>query len=222
MPETNSSVIWSAFHIARAPMYCCLATAASIRAMSRRSPSTDTSSIGREQVTELGSTAPVASTPAASPAMVPSTRIGNTLLVPVETGTSGTDSCADATARLVPSPPRVTMQAAPLSVIALAARIESRSRPTIGTSRLSNSIAPACSEAAALARPAESGMAITLPTPAANSPASMRSTIFTFSSSGTNRPLATSRLMSLPAAGFTIRPTVGTGPFIRWGARASG
>ncbi len=54
---------------------------------------------------------PVATSPAASPAKVPSTMRGKTLLVPVETGTSGTSPQPLATARLVPSPPSVMIAA---------------------------------------------------------------------------------------------------------------
>ena len=64
---------------------------------------------------------PVAITPAARPAMVPSVMLGNTLLVPVEMGTSGTSPHSLATARFVPSPPSVTMHSTSALRISLAA-----------------------------------------------------------------------------------------------------
>ena len=61
------------------------------------------------------------------PASVPSTITGKTLLVPVEIATSGIWLVAAATARLVPSPPRVMRQPTPISVIIVAARMVSPS-----------------------------------------------------------------------------------------------
>ena len=60
---------------------------------------------------------PLATTPAARPARVPSIMVGKTLLVPVEMGTRGIRPQLFATARLVPSPPRVTRQSTPISSI---------------------------------------------------------------------------------------------------------
>ena len=57
-----------------------------------------------------------------------------------------------------------------------------------------------------------SGIITTRSTGAPASPASTRRSTFTFSWFGTNRPWATSRLMSLPAAGFAMIPTNDTRP----------
>ena len=69
----------------------------------------------------LTETCPVASLPAAIPAKVPSVILGNTLLVPVEIGSIGTDPQPFATTRLVPSPPSVTIQPTFKSFIIFAA-----------------------------------------------------------------------------------------------------
>ena len=69
---------------------------------------------------------PQALTAAAMPAMVPSTIKGKTLLVPVDMGRRGVSPHFLATARLVPSPPRVTMHPAPISWRSSAARVLSR------------------------------------------------------------------------------------------------
>ncbi len=71
-------------------------------------------------------TAPVASMPAAAPASVGSTSSGKTLFVPVEIGITGTDGHPRATARFVPSPPSTMTAAHPISPIARAAAIVSR------------------------------------------------------------------------------------------------
>ena len=47
------------------------------------------------------------------PAMVGSTKVGNTLLVPVERGINVTSGAWRAMARLVPSPPKETMWSTP-------------------------------------------------------------------------------------------------------------
>jgi len=60
---------------------------------------------------------------------------GKTLFVPVEMGSRGTSPHVFATARFVPSPPSVTMHAAPRSFKALAARVESSWVPSSGISR---------------------------------------------------------------------------------------
>ena len=57
------------------------------------------------------------------------------MLVPVEMGSSGTSLPLPLnTARLVPSPPRVTMHATPASTMAAAARVESWGSPVTGIS----------------------------------------------------------------------------------------
>ena len=69
----------------------------------------------------------MATKPAAMPARVPSVIAGKTLLVPVEMGTKGMVELPQATARLVPSPPRVMRQRTPKSFIRAAARMVSPS-----------------------------------------------------------------------------------------------
>jgi hypothetical protein len=77
--------------------------------------------------------APAATRPAATPALVASTITGNTLLVPVDSGNSGTSGHTPAIARLVPSPPSETMTPHPASRAARAAACVSAAecvRPT--------------------------------------------------------------------------------------------
>ena len=179
--ERNSSETAARSHSARAPMNSCALTATSTNAISRTAPSTRTSSMGDCGATATASTAPDATTPAAMPATVPSTICGNTLFVPVDIGINGT--CPDplATARLVPSPPKVTMQPAPISRIASAARVESSSLDVMRMS--TNAASTVCPPPSILARarPSMSGMKTTCRTPADSSPASTLRRMLTFS-----------------------------------------
>ena len=102
-------------------------SATSTRARSRYSPSTYTANVLLSTVTHSAIRLPSATSPAASPARVPSVIAGNTLLVPVEMGTRGMVQQPRATARLVPSPPKVTRQLMPNSAIRAAARTVSPS-----------------------------------------------------------------------------------------------
>ena len=182
--------------------------ATSTSAMSRSSPSTSTSSRLLRAVAVSDGTSPRAISPAANPANVPSVITGNTLFVPVETGTSGTSPHPFATTRFVPSPPSVMMQPTPSSDMRLAARTESRSALKTGISTKVNSRPKCPLSSAPLPSIAMSGIITTCSTPTASSPARMRFRMLTFSWFGTNLPCATSRRMSLPAAGFAIMPTV--------------
>ena len=71
----------------------------------------------------------------------------------------------------------------------------------------SRSMARFLSSVARRTRPELSAMAKTRVTPTDWSPSITLRTMFTFSQSGTTRPWATSRRMSLLAAGFAIIPT---------------
>ena len=133
---------------------------------------------------------------------------GKTLFVPVDMGTRGTPPDPLATALLVPSPPRVTMHDTPMSAIALAARVESPSPPSIAISSISASSPVGEPLVAAWHSMPVSGIITTRSAGVAASPARTRRRVFTFSLFGTNRPCATRRLMSLPAAGFAMMPTV--------------
>ena len=159
-------------------------------------------------VTGSMSTSPDATTPAARPATVPSTMYGKTLFVPVDMGTSGTLPDPLATALLVPSPPSVTMHETPISAIAFAARVESPSAPAIAMSSITASRPCGDPLAAEWHNMPVSGIITTRSTGVAARPASTRRRMLTFSLFGTNRPCATRRLMSLPAAGFAMIPTV--------------
>ena len=80
-------------------------------------------------------TAPVATSAAATPAVVPSTADGNTLFVPVEIAISGTSGQPVATSRHVPSPPRaMTAPTCSFHIVRAAATVSSW-EPVSGVSR---------------------------------------------------------------------------------------
>ncbi len=154
----NTSLIVRIFQTALAPVNCSLDTATSTRAMSSISPSTYTSSRLLVAHTSSVRTAPVATAPAARPASVPSTICGNTLFVPVETGTSGVSPQPRATTLFVPSPPSVTMQDTSCSFMRQAARVEPRWSSTGRMSRYSTESCSAQSRRAGSDRRAVSGI----------------------------------------------------------------
>ena len=156
--------------------------------MSASFPSTRTSSLFAGLETPSISTSPLATTPAARPATVPSSIAGKTLLVPVEIGTMGTQPTLFAAARLVPSPPRVTMQPTPASTIISVALTVSDSSPRTAMSRRSVR-SPSGAESMALrARPTRSGIRTARSTPVAANPAITRRIVLIFSWSEMNRP----------------------------------
>ena len=167
--------------MARAPTNRSLDIATSTSAMSCSSPSIYTSSRLLGVAASWSATSPRATTPAASPASVPSAITGNTLFVPVDSGTSGTSPQPFAAARFVPSPPSVIRQPTPISAIARAARTVSRSALNTGISTNVVSKANLTPSSAPLPSIAASGIITTLSTPAASSPARMRLSVFTFS-----------------------------------------
>ena len=89
------------------------------------------STLARRQASATASR-PVATRPAASPATVASSIWAKALLVPVESGASGTSPHADATTRLVPSPPRTTSSRTPSPTSASVAVTESAAPPVSG------------------------------------------------------------------------------------------
>jgi hypothetical protein len=180
-------------------------------AVSVATPSMSTSSRGMRRMTR-GSplrfrTTPVATSPAASPASVPSTIRGKTLLVPVESGSSGTSPQPLATTRFVPSPPSVTITAAPRSRRRCAASVESLAWPRTGIESGDRVKHDAAVAAARSTMPYVSGRYATWLTLAASSPSNTRRTILIFSLLSNVEPWATRRRMSLPDAGFAMIPT---------------
>ena len=113
-----------------------------------------------------------------------------------------------ATARLVPSPPSVIRQPTPISAIMAAARVVSPSVYSGDMGSISSGMLMLESAAARRQRFPLSGMATTRSTSVDCSPINARRIVFTFSQSGTTRPCATSRRMSLLAAGLAMIPTV--------------
>src|SRR5262245_4698362 len=154
---------------------------------------------------------PRATRPAARPAIVPSIIVGNTLFVPVEIGISGTSPLLLATARLVPSPPSVTMQPAPASARRAAARRESSEEKVTGIGMSETSSASRSPSSALSPMPKSSGMIQARSTPTASNPSRTRRTMLTFSSLSNTEPWATNRRMSRPEAGFAMMPTRLTG-----------
>src|SRR5262249_16211042 len=128
----------------------------------------------------------------------------------VDNGSRGTVPQALARARLVPSPPRLTMQSTPRSHICAAARIVSSwldstsmcsSRTVAASLRLSWPFQQLVNA---------SGTVRTVSTPVASSPSNTRRTMFTFSLLLNTEPCATRRLISLPEDGLAIMPTHAT------------
>ena len=93
---------------------------------------------------------PVATSAAATPALVPSSARGNTLFVPVEIAISGAEGHPVATSRHVPSPPSAMIAPASCFHIVRAAAIVSWCDPVCGLSM--NSIGPSRPSAARSAR----------------------------------------------------------------------
>ena len=203
----NTSYIVFISQMARVATNRSLDSATSTSAMSRSSPSTITARVLLRTDASSSGTVPDATSPAAIPAVVPSTITGNTLLVPVEMATIAIPRQPLATARFVPSPPSVMTQFTPWSAMAAAARTVSPSLNRAVICSKSTSTDRWGSSAARRTRCELSGMASTRSMPTDCRPSSARRTMFTFSQSGTTLPWATSRRMSLLAAGFAIIPT---------------
>ena len=123
----NTSYIVFMSQMARVATNRSFDSATSTSAMSRSSPSTMTAMVLLRTVASSIGTVPEATSPAAIPAVVPSTITGKTLLVPVEMATIAISREPLATARLVPSPPRVMTQLTPSAAMAAAARTVSPS-----------------------------------------------------------------------------------------------
>ena len=169
------------------------------------------------RATAATSTAPDATSPAAVPADVASHASGNTLLVPVDTGTNGASGHPTTTSRLVPSPPSTTT--APASALArwaAAATVSSRS-PDSG-SAITVAATPFGRSSRSSARWPRwwwSSLIRIRRAPPSAAPTTARRTSPTFAASETGLALPTSRRMSLPASGLTTMPTVATTMFRR-------
>ena len=123
------------FHIARDPTNLSEEIATSTRATSHGASFLSTTIFLALYVHNLADTLLLAIQPAAIPAKVPSRAVGNTLLVPVDSGINGISQVPSATARLVPSPPKVIITLAPCLAIRLAELTVSVSLFKIGMSR---------------------------------------------------------------------------------------
>ena len=146
------------------------------------------------------------------PASVGSTVRGNALFVPVEIGMTGADGHPSATARFVPSPPSTTTAAHPTSPIARAAAIVSRTSWCRGATSSSTRWSSSTGSAARRTMRGPSLRTTKRSAPHCAAPMSTRRTAVTLSLSVDVDAFATSRRMSLPEAGFAMRPIgAGTG-----------
>ena len=199
-------------------MWVTVETQTSTSAISRVRPASTCSTFDR-CVTAEASTSPVASRAAAVPATVASHISGKALLVPVDSGSSGTWPHVAAAARTVPSPPSVTITAAPRARIALTSARVSSAVPVSASSSTNSSSGRRPSLARRLASARATPPATPIPsvdssarsTPAAPAAASNRSTMLVFSTLGNTEACATRRRMSRPDIGFATIPTVDPG-----------
>ena len=114
--SAKATKIWlidSGCHTALAPTHTSLQMDTSTTAMSCRPPLSSTHNILLRTVPSAVVTRPVATNPAANPAMVASLTSGNTLFVPVESARIGVSPHARAANRCVPSPPSTTITLTP-------------------------------------------------------------------------------------------------------------
>ena len=191
---------------ARAPTKRSSVATASIRAMSSASPSISTWMTLTCGATSHSATDPEATSAAAAPAAEPSCMPGNTLLVPVEMGTSGASSQPFASARLVPSPPSEMTAPQDARCIAAAARTVSWALPWRGPATGVPATPAVITALRAMARRSSRYRTDGLGSAAAI-PARQRATTARFSwLLNTDAPAATRR-MSLPESGFAARPT---------------
>ena len=153
-------------------------------------------------------TRPVATRPATVPAIVGSTKIGNALFVPVDSGMTGMSGQPSAAARLVPSPPSVTTTCAPAShsrravsvvscslCISLTSMVDTRSWLRVSVARRT--------------RPCGSGSTCHSTSPTDAAPSMTRRMMLILSVSSDVPALATNRRMSCPECGLAISPTMG-------------
>ncbi len=165
-------------------------------------------------MTASWATAPVATSPAASPATVGSKARGKELLVPVEMATTGMSRQVCATRLLVPSPPSTMMTPTPASIMSSTATNVSVGVPVRAWSRKCTVGQPSAerreqARASPADTPERSVMEITSVTPARASPVISRVSTLTLSWAVTADPWATSRRTSRPDAGLATTPTVG-------------
>ena len=158
-----------------------------------------------------GSTTPLASNPAAAPATVGSVRLGNTLFVPVDIGTSVASGQTPAIVRLVPSPPSVTSTLTSRARIASTARIVSVGETVAPTSTISISASMRRSVSAPVAMPNGSAMATIRVAPAVTAPMTARAIRLRLSSVVDTAPRAATRRTSRPETGLAMIPTVPSG-----------
>jgi len=209
----------SAFQTARAPTKRPASAATSTRAYDVSAPSTQMRNLLWRRQVSPRSTMPDATAAAARPAMVPSTQVGSTLFVPLDSGRMGTSPAPRAAARVVPSPPSTTRHPAPIVRISAAARTVSSAVPRTGMGRISATgggstrLASPC-----IARSANrysSGIRSTRSIPSAARPTITRRMTLTLDWLSSVAPCAIRRRISLPAAGLAMIPTIARPPLRR-------
>ena len=198
---------------ARAPTCRSVDTATSTSAVSARPPACASSSLAR--VALSAGTAPVATRPAARPAIVASLTMGNTLLVPVDSGSIAASPIAVAATLAVPSPPRQTTTRAPAATMRRTAstvswavcRIGWPSRNSTSGSRMPWLRRCPIARSTAAEIPPRSVDSSTRSTPTAWNAVSIRWIMLAFSAVGNTVACVTSRRMSRPDSGFATTPT---------------
>lgn len=215
----NSWVSVAGSHTARVATCRSADTATSTRAVSARPPASTRRTLARVSASARG-TAPVATRPAARPATVASRITGNALLVPVDTGSSGTSPAAVAATRAVPSPPRQTTTRAPQETMRSTAVTVSAAVCVIGRPSRNSTSGQGARPARGSPprRPRARNTPAEIPpasvdssarcTPAAPNAASMRWIMLTFSAAGNTVACVTTRRMSLPDIGLATTPTI--------------
>lgn len=189
--------------IARAPTHGAVETPTSTTAAARRPAHSAMRACSRTQPTSTG-TAPVATNPAARPAIVGSAQWGKTLLVPVDTAASGMSPRTPTVRRCVPSPPRTHTADTPARTSRPSASTVSDAvkRGSIGSQSSSGNDSPYSRTMALVSRRTVEamarsvGIASTRSTPDAFSPASSRTVIAPFSTLSTTVAALTNRRMS--------------------------
>ena len=191
----------------RLPTWSSTRNATSTSAMSSGSPSMAMRTHFETRAASPRVTTPAATSPAAAPAMVGSTSRGNTLFVPVESGTSGASGQMRAIARFVPSPPSTTSAAQPALRIASAARTVSVASSRASTSITSRLASISRFSIAAVETRNGSFITSTRFAPAATAPITMRATWLRLLCGVDVSARAAIRRTSRPESGFAMIPT---------------
>ena len=179
----------------------------STSARSSASPSTRRCTSLARSAASWRASLPDASRPAAEPPTVASTMTGNTLFVPVESGTRGASRQTLQTARFVPSPPSTISTPQPAFRMASAARMVSPASSRASTSITSISASMRRFSTALCEIRVGSRTTITRSAPLATAPTTARATWSRLLSSVVWLARASMRRQSRPDIGLAMTPT---------------